>query len=279
MEIKTDAIVLRTADYKDADKIVTLLTPSFGKISASVKGVKRASAKLSFAAQPFAFCEYVMTQKSGRRTVVSAYQHDGFFPLRTDICRFYAACALAEACDALCMEGEESRSVFVAAAECLRAIAYGEERGETCGEALCSFLLTALFESGYMIDLDGCGACGNALSNGDGERAIETDAPQESGANDGERCYFDFTSGTFLCRRCGSVSVGISGGGTGSGLALASKRTYDFLRRCAGYDVSETLAADAELRALRLLKTYLSVKTERDYPCTTEFLRLYAQDR
>lgn len=270
MEIKTDAIVLRTADYKDADKIITLFTPSFGKISASVKGVKRASAKLSFAAQPFAFCEYVMTQKNGRRTVVSAYQHDGFFPLRTDICRFYAACALAEACDALCMEGEECRSVFVAAAECLRAIAYGEERGDTCGEALCSFLLTALFEAGYMIDLDGCGVCGGDLSVSDGESA---NATHENGVSDGERCYFDFTSGSFLCRRCGSLASGVSGGG----LALASRRTYEFLRRCAGYDVGETLAADAEIRALRLLKTYLSVKTERDYPCMTEFLRLYMQ--
>ena len=40
MEIKTDAIVLRAADYKDADKILTLLTPSAGKLTAGIKGVK-----------------------------------------------------------------------------------------------------------------------------------------------------------------------------------------------------------------------------------------------
>lgn len=41
MEIKTDAIVLRAADYKDADKILTLLTPSAGKLTAGIKGVKK----------------------------------------------------------------------------------------------------------------------------------------------------------------------------------------------------------------------------------------------
>ena len=85
MEIKTDAIVLRATDYRDADKILTLLTPSEGKITAGIKGVKKSGARLAFAAQPFAFCEYVLAEKCGRRTVVSAYQHDGFFPLRTDV--------------------------------------------------------------------------------------------------------------------------------------------------------------------------------------------------
>ena len=71
MEIKTDAIVLRAADYKDADKILTLLTPSAGKLTAGIKGVKKSGAKLAFSAQPFAFCEYVLAQKGGRYTVTS----------------------------------------------------------------------------------------------------------------------------------------------------------------------------------------------------------------
>lgn len=80
--------------------------------------------------------------------------------MRTDVVRFYAACSVAEICDALCPEGAENESLFVAAAETLRSLAYGKE---TCAEAICSFLLTALFESGYMIDLDGCGACGREI--------------------------------------------------------------------------------------------------------------------
>ena len=264
MERKTEAIVLRTAEYKDADKILTLLTPFEGKITAGIRGVKKAGAKLAFAAQPFAFCEYVLTERNGRNTVVSAYLHDGFFSLRTDIVRFYAACAVTEACEALSAEGAENQGLFVAAAEALRCLAYAEERGETCGETcgetLCGFLLVALHESGYMIDLNGCGACGEEIS--------------------GERCYFDFSSGRFLCDSCVASPPNKE-------IARASACTYRFLRRLAGgvsrteteeKRDSQTNEKQAEIRALRLLKAYLNKKTERDYPCFTGFFRLYAAE-
>ena len=256
MERKTDAIVLRATEYKDADKILTLLTPFEGKITAGIKGVKKAGAKLAFAAQPFSFCEYVLTEKNGRNTVVSAYLHDGFFSIRTDFLRFYAACAVTEICEALCAEGAENQGLFVAAAEALRSLAYAEERGETCGEALCIFLLAALFESGYMIDLNDCDVCGAEIL--------------------GTRCYFDFSAGRFLCEHCGGKSAD-------KAIARASACTYRFLRRCAG-DVTkaeenggrETAngVEEGEIRALRLLKAYLIKKTEREYPCFTEFCRL-----
>jgi len=57
MDFKTDALLLRACDYGENDKIVTLLTSDRGKLSAGVKGVKKAGAKLRFAAQPFCFAE------------------------------------------------------------------------------------------------------------------------------------------------------------------------------------------------------------------------------
>ena len=40
MEIKVDALVLRTADYGEADKMLTLFTLQEGKLSAAAKGVR-----------------------------------------------------------------------------------------------------------------------------------------------------------------------------------------------------------------------------------------------
>lgn len=42
MEFKADALVLRAADWGEYDKIVTLFTAERGKLSAALKGVKRA---------------------------------------------------------------------------------------------------------------------------------------------------------------------------------------------------------------------------------------------
>ncbi len=259
MEIKTDAIVLRAADYKDADKILTLLTPSAGKLTAGIKGVKKSGARLAFDAQPFSFCEYVLAEKNGRNTVTSAYQHDGFFPLRTDITRYYAACAVAEIADELSAEGSENEALFIAAAQALRSLAYGEEN-ETPAEALCSFLLTALFEAGYMIDLDGCGACGNE---------IEKRAGAEKSA-----CYFDFSGGRFLCGNCGAAA-----GGAGGNLVRASIKTYDFLRKISGISCENTqknVDSGAKMQKIRLKTAIFLIKTGQKQAKTTRNYALYA---
>ena len=215
MEFKTDALVLRATDYGENDKLLTLFTPSRGKLTAGIRGVRKPKAKLSFAAQPFCFAEYVLAEKGGRYVVTNAYLYDGFF-----------------------VEGGESEGMFVAAAEALKNLALTE--GDAA-EILLSFALSALRESGYMIDLDGCGICGGEL---------------------GEKPYFDFATGCFSCSACAS--------GT-----RASRSTYELLRKCAGLSYAEEKAADGRKRALRLIRTYLAEKTEEAYPCFGEFIRLY----
>ena len=46
-QIITKAIVLTRTDYGEADRILTLLTPDFGKVSAIAKGVRRPRSKLA----------------------------------------------------------------------------------------------------------------------------------------------------------------------------------------------------------------------------------------
>ena len=58
--------MIRAVDYGENDKILTLLSAERGKISAGIKGVKKAGAKLKFAAQPFCLAEYVLTGRGGR---------------------------------------------------------------------------------------------------------------------------------------------------------------------------------------------------------------------
>ena len=61
MELIVNGLMLKSADYKENDKILTLLTAEKGKITAGIKGVRKAKAKLKFAAQPFCFAEYVLS--------------------------------------------------------------------------------------------------------------------------------------------------------------------------------------------------------------------------
>ena len=241
MEIKTEAIVLQSIDYKDNDKILTLFSPSLGRITAGAKGVKKPKAKLSFSAQPFCFAEYILAEKGGRYTMTGAYMHESFFSLRYDITRFYAACALAEITLAILYENEQYESLFIGLIEALKALALADEDP---AEAVAAFTLIALRESGYPIDLGFLEECGGDV---------------------GERLWFDFADGKFTTfERCAQGE-------------RASLSTYHVLRKCAGLTYSENALQGGRKRALRLLKAYLSEKTELRFENFGELIRLYEE--
>ena len=241
MEVKTDAIVLKAVDYKDNDKILTLFSPALGRITAGAKGVKKAKAKLSFAAQPFCFAEYVLAEKGGRYTVTGAYLHESFFSLRYDIVRFYAACALAEVCLTVLYENESHEGLFIALIEGLKSLSLAEE---DAAEAVITFMLVALRESGYPIDLSYAEECDGDI---------------------GDKIWFDFSDGKFSAfDRC------VQG-------ERASLSTYHTLRKCAGLTYDEDMLAGGKKRALRLLKAFLTEKTEEKYENLGELIRLYEE--
>ncbi|MBQ8375060.1 MAG: DNA repair protein RecO [Clostridia bacterium] len=237
MEWKTDALMLGAIDYKDNDKLLTLFTAERGIVRASIKGVKKPSAKLNFAAQPFAFAEYVLVEKGEFYTVKSAYLYDGFYPLRSDIERYYAANSVAEVCKAVAPEHERIETLLVATVQALKELAYTDA---DCVETLVGYMLLAAGEAGYFIDLDGCGVCGGEI--------------------EGEP-YFDFDAGHFTCQSCG-------------GGQRASVSTYHTLKKCAALEYDEALVRGGKKRALRLMKVFLGEKTEADLSCVGELLRL-----
>ena len=238
MEFIVNALMLRSVDYKENDKILTLLTAERGKISAGIKGVKKAAAKLKFAAQPFCFAEYVLADRGGKYTVINASECESFYDLRTDINKFYAASAVAEVANALTFEGDECREIFTESVRTMSEICRGGESG-----ALIRFLLSALKLSGYGVSTEKCVQCGAELFFAD-------------------RLKFDMDAGSFTCGECGN----------GSG---ASRVTYNVLRKAQGktYE-NDFITADGEKRALRLLREYVSYKLNTAFKGLSEYIRL-----
>lgn len=238
MEFKAEALMLRSADYGENDKMVTLLTAERGKIGAAMKGVKKAGAKLRFAAQPFCFAEYVFAERSGRFTVTSASLFDGFYPLREDVNKFYAGAAVCEVCDKLAFEEMPCGDLLVSAVSAL-----GQISSAASGTSLplIRFLLSALSSAGYPVAAEECPHCGRQLFG---------------------RMYFDVASGSFFCNGC---AKGVP----------ASETTYHTVRMAQGLSYDPVfLGADGEKRAVRLLLSCLSYETEASFPSLEEYLRL-----
>ena len=236
MQFKCDALMLRYADFKESDRMVTLLTAE-GKLSAAMKGVRKRGARLAFAAQPFFFGEYVLNRSAGRNTVISADSHDGFYSLREDVFRFYAAAVVTEVCDKLVYEDSESGAFLLLAVNTLKELC--SFSGRETGEQLVKFLLRALALAGYAVRADRCPACGNALHG---------------------LLRFDMEEGAFFCADC---NAGVR----------ASENTYRVVR--AVLHGERTEEGDGVLRALRLLGAYFTSRTETTVSALKEYISLF----
>ena len=82
--IVTPAIVLRRSDYGDYDRMVTLFSPEYGKMSAVARGVKRPKARFASAAEPFCVGEYQLRERSGRYSIEQCLMKEGYLPIRED---------------------------------------------------------------------------------------------------------------------------------------------------------------------------------------------------
>lgn len=75
----TEAIILRRTNYGEADRIVSLLTPERGKISAIAKGVRRPKSKLAGGLELFALCDITIMEGRGELGVVTSSRMKQFF--------------------------------------------------------------------------------------------------------------------------------------------------------------------------------------------------------
>ena len=161
--ITTQAIVLHTADYRENDRMLSLLSPEHGQLDALCRGCKKPQSPLMSAAQPFAYGEYVLYQAKGRMTVTSFQLIDSFYPLREDYERLrYAACML-EILHVQAVPGEGSGKLFLLLARSLKRLCYMplEPRAVTA-----AFLLMDAALSGWRPRLDACIHCGRPLPPG-----------------------------------------------------------------------------------------------------------------
>lgn len=264
------ALSLKSVDYKDNDKMLTLFTLEKGLLSVGAKGVKKAGAKLRFCAQPFCFAEYVLSVKNDRYTVIGATEIESFYKLRLDV---YAYCASAAICEFLLKfteEGQPEAKLFYLAVNALKAMCF--ENVEPSA-ALISFLCEALALSGYGIKFNECEACGK----------IEL----------GERAFFDFSSGKYYCEACAVDSCSQILPGTVAALRECAPLLLNGLNGafnngadksaflCSG--VSEQGGADNEklqqkkayrVKALAFLNHYMNAKLGEKLKSAAEYAKL-----
>jgi DNA repair protein RecO (recombination protein O) len=105
--IHTEALILRSVDFGESDRIVHLLVPETGRLTAIAKGARRSVKRFPGTLDLF---NHLRVQVERRRTASMARLEHAklirtFHALRTDATRFALGCYLLELLDRLAPEG------------------------------------------------------------------------------------------------------------------------------------------------------------------------------
>lgn len=160
-EIKIKGVVIKSVDFKDSDKLITIFSAEKGLIKARVRGVKKDKAKLAFAVQPFAFVEFVLTERSGFFTVINATSIDQFFNVTLDFDNYIFMMACLEVCEKTVKENDIQQELFLLLLNSLKQVCYDETPANL---VFIKFMFNALKYLGFALEFERCSCCSNELS-------------------------------------------------------------------------------------------------------------------
>jgi DNA repair protein RecO (recombination protein O) len=157
--LKTEAIVLRSIRYGEADRILHLYTPRYGRISAIAKGARRSRSRFGARLEPFFHIRAVLHGgRSDLYTVTSVDTIAVHGALRDHASTLDAA---ARACDAVARlfeTPEPHGEVFTLLANELALLSSSPTHARP-GNGL-AFRLKLLLAAGIVPQLAACAACG-----------------------------------------------------------------------------------------------------------------------
>ena len=83
--LTTRGLVLRTTEYKETDRILTVLSADHGLLTMKARGVRSNRSKLKGACQLLTYAEFTVGEAHGFSSITEATAIEMFPELRTDI--------------------------------------------------------------------------------------------------------------------------------------------------------------------------------------------------
>jgi DNA repair protein RecO (recombination protein O) len=201
-EESTPAIVLRARDYAESDRIVTLLTRDFGKLSGIAKGAKASRRRFERKLEPFSHVTLFFRRRPHGQLVFITRAEAGDLPPLTaedDLARFALGTYMLELTEALTSEEAEAAAAYRILAEALGILITAKANLAVRQ----GFELAMLRAAGFGLEFSRCRACGTL-----NEDHIALAEPKAERANESARCvqtevaYFIPSRGGVVCPRC-----------------------------------------------------------------------------
>jgi DNA repair protein RecO (recombination protein O) len=179
-----EALVLSTLDYGEADRLVTLLTRSRGKLTAFAAGARKSRRRFAGALEPGTLLRARLVERHGSTVRLDAVEVVQAFPrIREELPRIARALYALQLCRELLRDHEPAPELLSLAVDWLGRL----DAGEAGPTSVLAFELQALALAGLMPRFDACALCGRPP---------------------GEAPRFDVDHGGAVCAACSPRATG-----------------------------------------------------------------------
>jgi DNA repair protein RecO (recombination protein O) len=182
-EESTPAIVIRARDYSESDRIVTLLTRDFGKLSGIAKGAKASRRRFERKLEPFSHVTLYFRRRPHGQLVFITRAERGENPppeLEDDLGKIALGSYMIELADALTTEEAEAAEAYLVLANALETLG----RGAAATALRQAYELRMLSAAGFGLEFARCRVCSRVPEAEDGA------------------VYFVVSRGGIVCVRC-----------------------------------------------------------------------------
>ena len=179
---RDDGIVLRTQKLGEADRIITILGRTTGRVRAVAKGVRRTKSRFGARLEPFTHVDLMLHPGRSLDVITQAEVIRPYGkPLAADYPRYTAGVAMLETAERFTpMEKEPALRQLLLLIGGLRSLGESEHDSRL---VLDAFLLRSLAVAGYAPALEECARCGASPSGRARPRASAPGDPARPGAS------------------------------------------------------------------------------------------------
>lgn len=216
-EVKIKAIVIKSNDYKDKDKVVTLYSLELGLISVILKNCKGSSYKLKFAFNPFSFAEFELIKRDEIFFVKNAFLIENFFDITKDYDRYIVANNVLEIVLKTNKALEPNQLLFINTLKVLNLLAFEDIVEDKV--VLLKFMLGTIKVNGFKLNFNGCGVCSLPFAN---------------------KIYLNLENGSLECGNCKSdYSI------------LVEKDVFELLKKINSKEITDLNNIDYQEKTLK----------------------------
>ncbi|MDD2233700.1 MAG: DNA repair protein RecO [Desulfitobacteriaceae bacterium] len=172
-----DAIVIRSREYAEADRILTIFSREHGKLQVIAKGVRKPKSRQRGGTQLFTYADFLLYQGRNLDTVSQVSPKESFAHLWDDLERTMAATGMAELLDLAVLTGQPQPELFSLTLTFLFLLANYDPL-----LILSAYALRLLTILGFSPVLEECAECGGRVK--------------------GESLYFSPPAGGIVCDLC-----------------------------------------------------------------------------